>query len=163
MKLAIISDTHDNLANLGKFLFLAEETGVKILLHCGDVCRAETLKKIAENFNGKIYIVLGNADIKEGILKVKKRGLKIFPELGEVKIGKLRIAFSHFETVAKKLCRNGKYDFVFYGGDHKPWLEEISGCILANPGNLAGLYYEATFAVLDTKKKNLELKILEKL
>ena len=61
-----------------------------------------------------------------------------------------------------KLAESGKYDFVFYGHNHKPWIEEIGETFLANPGTLAGLFNKATFAILDTENKKLELKILER-
>jgi predicted phosphodiesterase len=34
---------------------------------------------------------------------------------------------------------------------------------LVNPGNLAGMFYKATFAIYETKTDKLELKILETL
>jgi len=42
-------------------------------------------------------------------------------------------------------------------------MENSGDCIIANPGNLAGLIYKATFAILDAKTKKLELKILDSL
>jgi predicted phosphodiesterase len=42
-------------------------------------------------------------------------------------------------------------------------LKKEKNCYLANPGSLAGIFYKATFAILDTRSKKLELKILEKI
>ena len=56
---------------------------------------------------------------------------------------------------------SGRYDYVFYGHNHTPWEEKIGNTVVANPGTLAGMFQKATFAVLDTKNKKLELKILE--
>ena len=64
MKIAIISDTHDNLKNLEKFLSWLKKEGGSILIHCGDVCRMDTLLKISQDFEGKIYLVFGNAEIE---------------------------------------------------------------------------------------------------
>lgn len=164
MKIAIISDTHDNFSNVEKFSSFAKKEKIKVIIHCGDVCGNETMKKLKENFKGKIYLVFGNADIKEQILEFKNNPkIEIFGAFGEVKIDNLKMAFCHFFNDAKKFCQARKYDFVFYGHTHKPWIEKTENCILANPGNLAGLYYKASFAVLDTKTKNISLKILEKI
>jgi len=72
MKIAIISDTHDNLENLKKFLDFAKKEKIDVLIHCGDVTNGETLKEIEEKFEGRIYLALGNADIKDSLEKEKK-------------------------------------------------------------------------------------------
>ena len=84
-----------------------------------------------------------------------------------------KIAFNHFPDFAKKLAQSGKYDVVFYGHTHRPWdekvpvprsLGEVGGeCHMINPGELAGQFYKATFAIYETATGGLELKILEKL
>jgi len=162
MKIAIISDIHDNLPNLKRCLSFIKKERIKVLLICGDVGNdEETLKLITDEFSGKIFSVAGNAD-------TGKKELSSFKELA---IGGLKIAITHYPDAAKKLAHstgsgralNQKYDFVFYGHTHKPWLESVGGCFLANPGNLAGLFYKASFAILDVKTKKLTLKILEKL
>ena len=54
-------------------------------------------------------------------------------------------------------------DYLFYGHDHKPWLQEENSLIIANPGTLGGVFYKASFAILETVNGKLELKILEQL
>jgi len=162
MKIAIISDTHENLSNMEKFCSFAKEKKIKNVIHCGDVHNKEKLGKLIKEFNGKIFYVLGNADIKEDILKFKNNPkIKIFEDFGEIKIDNLKIGFTHFPDSAKKMAQQKKYAFIFFGHTHKPWLGKKGNCILANPGNLAGLNYRTTFAILDTKKKSMELKILK--
>jgi putative phosphoesterase len=158
MKIAIISDTHDNLENLKKFFEFVKKEGVEILVHCGDVCNGETLKEIERNFK-EIYLCLGNADIKESLLKEAKR-TRIFEKEGKIEINGLKIGFCHMFNVKEKNLKG--FDFYFFGHTHWPFLKKEDDCYLANPGNLAGLFYKATFAILDTKSKKLELKILEK-
>jgi putative phosphoesterase len=159
MKIAIISDTHDNLENLKKFFEFAKKGGVEILIHCGDVCNGKTLKEIEKNFE-KIYLSLGNADIKDSLLKEAKK-TKIFEGEGKIKIGKLKIGFCHMFNSKERNLEG--FDFYFFGHSHWPFFKKERNCYLANPGNLAGLFYKATFAILDTKSKNLKLKILEKI
>ncbi|MEK7072483.1 MAG: metallophosphoesterase family protein, partial [Patescibacteria group bacterium] len=73
----------------------------------------------------------------------------------------LQIAFCHYPEKAKELAQSAKYNMVFYGHTHKPWIEKIDHTILANPGTLGGMFSKATFSLLDTESNNLELKILE--
>jgi putative phosphoesterase len=159
MKIAIISDTHDNLENLKKFFDFAKKKKIKILIHCGDVCNGETLKEIEKNFE-QIYLCLGNADIKESLLKEVKK-TKIFEKEGKIEVSRLKIGFCHMFNLKEKNLEG--FDFYFFGHSHWPFLKKEGNCCLANPGNLAGLFYKATFAILDTKTKKLELKILEKI
>jgi len=159
MKIAIISDTHDNLENLKKFFDFAKKKKIKILIHCGDVCNGETLKEIEKNFE-RIYLSLGNADIKDSILKEAKK-TKIFENEGRIEIENLKIGFCHMFNLKEKNLED--FDFYFFGHSHWPFLKKEGNCYLANPGNLAGLFYKATFAILDTKTKKIELKILEKI
>jgi putative phosphoesterase len=159
MKIAIISDTHDNLENLRKFFEFTKKEKIEILIHCGDVCNGETLKEIEKNFK-EIYLCLGNADIKESLFKEVKNS-KIFEKEGKIEIENLKIGFCHAFKLKEKNLND--FDFYFFGHTHWPFLKKEENCYLANPGNLAGLYYKATFAILDTKTKKLELKILEKI
>lgn len=152
MKIAIASDIHDNLANLERFLEIVKKEKVKTLVLCGDLCGKEVLEFLEKNFDGKIYSVLGNAD-KEEILDLDKNSqkIKIFKNFGEIKIERLKICFSHHIEMAKEKLKD--CDFIFYGHSHKPWLEKMGKCTLVNPGNLTGLFYKPTFAVLNTKTK----------
>ena len=164
MKIAIISDTHDNLPNLIKAVSWIRKEKIKLIIHCGDVSNEDVLKEGLEGFSGRIYVARGNCDLGE-FKKIAK--LKIFDEFGELKLVNKMVAFAHFPNIAKPLAQSAKYDVVFYGHNHKPWVETLrSGSgretKLANPGNLAGVFYKATFATYDTKTDKLELKILER-
>jgi len=173
MRIAIISDSHDNLANLKKVLDWLKKNKIAALIHCGDVFRKETVSFISQNFKGKIYISL--ADVDDDIKRIPR--VKIYEKFGELKKDGKKIAFCHFPEKARELANSQKlapyraakggsdagYDLVFYGHLHKPWKTKIRKTILANPGNVAGIFFKPTFAVYDTKTDKLDLKILEKL
>ena len=164
MKIAIISDIHDNLATLKKFLNWAKKNKIEQLIVCGDLCAPATLiESLAPGFSGKIHLIFGNACYREiETEKVKELSNVIhYGDLGEFEIDNKKIAIIHYPDKAKKLAESGKYDFVFYGHNHKPWVEKIGNTYLANPGTLAGMFYKATFAFWDTETGKLELKILE--
>lgn len=166
MKIAIISDTHDNVPNLEKALGWMNKNGVEQIIHCGDLCApAMLIKVLAPNFSGPIHMVFGNVEDRD--LLPKKAAdfvqVKHYGDVGEVEIGGKKIAFTHFPEQGKELAKSGKYDLVFYGHSHKPWEETAGQTKLVNPGTLAGLFAKATFAVYDTESDKLELKILEQL
>lgn len=164
MKIAIISDSHDNLANLNKAIKNIEAEGIKTIIHCGDIASLETLKELSRIFKEKVLIAFGNMDedylknMGSDLKKIPK--FKFFGQVGEVRMGKKKIAFTHFPAIAKKLAATQDYDIIFYGHTHKPWEETIGKTRLVNPGNLAGLLYRATFAIYDTKNDELKLKFV---
>ena len=177
MKIAIISDIHDNITNLEKFLDWAKENKIDELFVCGDLCAPATLVKVlAPGFAGKIRIVFGNvcdrdlekekADKLENVVhygdlaEFSAKGAVPAGRQGSASGGKIKIVLTHFPEIAKKLAESQKYDMVFYGHTHKPWIEQVGKTILANPGTLAGMFYEATFAVWNTTDNKLELKRL---
>lgn len=164
MKIAIVSDTHDNLANFNKAIDFLNEQKIEVMLHCGDICNQETINEALKNFNGAIYVVRGNGDFD----------LHELPEKLELELGgsplhqasadrSKKIFINHYPDIAKKAAESGKYDVVFYGHTHRPWEEAIGTCRLVNPGELAGQRYKPCFALYDTATDRLELKILEKL
>jgi uncharacterized protein len=158
MKIAIIADSHDNLPNLKKAVDWIRLNRIKTIIHCGDVSKEEFLKEVLADYNGRIFLCRGNCDI-DSFKSVPK--IKVFDEVGEIKMAGKKIAICHYPKPAEILAQKNYYDLVFYGHNHKPWVKDVGKTKLANPGNLAGVFYKATFAVYDTKNDKLELKILE--
>ncbi|MCX6740889.1 MAG: metallophosphoesterase family protein [Candidatus Parcubacteria bacterium] len=185
MQIAIISDTHDNFATTEKALLWIKRHSIRTLIHCGDLCAPTFLTQfLAKKFPGAIHLVYGNV----GDRKALEERVGSFPnveyhrDVGKIKIGSKKIAFTHLPAKAKELAQTGKYDIVFYGHTHRPWEDRIKikdsslglkilknrqpaakSVRLVNPGTLAGMFYKATFAVYDPTTDKLELKILERL
>lgn len=164
MKIAIISDTHDNIATLKTALSVINKEKIKTLIHCGDITRLDTLKEMMDNFKGEIYLASGEPDDDElKIPKIVDKHVHICGKVGGFIVDNVKIGFTHLPKDALKLAENKPFDIVFYGHTHKPWEETVNGCRLVNPGNLAGIFYKATFTIFDTKTANLTLKIVESL
>lgn len=166
MKIAIISDTHDNAPNLEKALGWMKKNKIEQIIFCGDLCALSVLSEIlAPNFSGKIHMVFGNVEDREFLPELVKKFKHInhYGDQGEVNLDNKKVAFTHFIKDAKKLAESNKYDYIFYGHEHKPWEQKIGNTKLVNPGTLAGLFNKATFAVWDTETDGLELKLVEKL
>ncbi len=162
MLVAIISDIHDNLLNLAKCLDWCKDHKIGRMICCGDVCDADTLKFLAKNFKGKISLVEGNGEtFVESDLETLKN-IKYYGLAGVEKIGGLNLGFCHQNKDISKVAElsSQTLDFIFIGHSHKPWLEKREQTFIANPGNVSGTFFQATFAILDTDNKKLDLKIL---
>jgi hypothetical protein len=169
--IAIISDSHDNLATAKKAFSWLNRKKIKTMIHCGDVSSPAMLKEISKQFKGKIHLILGNigpvgVNANEDPFGIETSGIKnakFYGQTGELKIGGKKLAFAHEPAKAKELALTGKYDLVFYGHTHQPWEEKVGQCRLVNPGTLAGMFSKATFAIYDTEADKLDLKLVEKL
>ncbi|MFZ6035591.1 MAG: YfcE family phosphodiesterase [Patescibacteria group bacterium] len=162
MKIAIISDTHDNWANIDKVLTHVKKEKADALIHCGDVCAPITMVRIAEGFGGPIHLCIGNVDGDPFRMLQKAHdgsapNVTIYPEIGEFELGGKKFAINHYPDIASKLAKSGVYDIVVYGHNHKPWEETIGHTRLVNPGNVANMVYGPTFAYYDTNADQLTL------
>ncbi|MFA6476265.1 MAG: metallophosphoesterase family protein [Candidatus Paceibacterota bacterium] len=164
MKIAIISDAHDNMANLEKFLEVTKREGIEGIIHCGDVTTPETLDWLAENFAGPIKLADGNMEIRReefGQVVERHKNLEVFPEIGvwelEIRGAGTKIAFTHRPNKNEELAQTKAYSFVFYGHTHKPWISQIGSVLVANPGTLGGVFTAPTYATLDTDIGQLAL------
>jgi len=166
MKIAILSDSHDNIPNIEKALDWINQAGISLIIHCGDLAAPAVLSKvIMPKFSGEFHFVHGNVGDPELLEKVAKDfpNVTVHGEVGQIELDNRKIAFTHFPEKALELAKKGTFNLVFYGHTHKPWEEKIDDCRMVNPGTLAGMFYKATFAVYDTTSDKLELKILERL
>jgi hypothetical protein len=152
MKIAIVSDTHNNWANFKKAIEWIKKEEIRLILHCGDIQSQEIIDDAKKLFDGDIKFVKGNGDYDLDL-----------PEKMKLEFNGKRIGIVHFPNEAKKMAQSEKFDLVFYGHTHRPWDEKIEECHMINPGELAGHFYKPSFAVYDTVTESLELKILEKL
>lgn len=161
MLIAIISDIHNNLPNLKNCLNWCLNNNVEKIICCGDIDNKNTISNLTDYFKGDIFIVRGNSDNYSEIDLIKFSNLKYFEEWGLISLDDLRIGFCHEPHKIKKIIASQeKINFIFYGHTHKPWLENKENIIIANPGNIGGIIYPATFSTLDTKTKILNLKRL---
>ncbi len=160
MKLAVISDIHDNEANLKKFFDWCRQAGAGGIVCCGDVTNARTLDLLSSGFKGLIHLVRGNADSFTDADAASRPNIRFYGRSGRFECGGRRIGFCHEPFLVPDIRKGDPCDLIFYGHTHKPWVDELGGSIIANPGTLAGMFIEATFAVCDTADGSLSLKIL---
>lgn len=161
MKIAIISDIHDNLINLEKCLRWCRENNIEELICCGDVTNCETLEFLSRNFAGKIHLVKGNMEIYNEKEVERYDNIKYYGRIGYFNINDKNIGFCHEPFLIRKVLEQGECDIIFYGHTHAPWIEKQDGITTVNPGTLGAVFQKATFAAWDSESGELELKILE--
>jgi hypothetical protein len=160
MKIGVLSDTHDNLANIRKAVDLFSKKGVEVVLHCGDFCSPFTLplfRPLVEK-GVKMHAVFGNNDGDKVLLTRRGEGVCAFNDGAAIlTVGGRRIVMMHYPDVAGDLLHAGTFDLVIHGHDHKARVEGGENKLL-NPGTCSGyLADRATVALVDTESLGVEL------
>ncbi|HTX86567.1 MAG TPA: metallophosphoesterase [Candidatus Nanoarchaeia archaeon] len=163
MKIAIVSDIHDNLVNLKKCLSWCKKNGIEKIICCGDVTNSETLEILSREFKGEIFIVRGNMEVYEEAEVADYKNMTFGCRSAVFNIGGKKVGVCHEPFRIDQLLAKEKCDIIFYGHTHKPWIEKNNGIQIVNPGTLGGVFTQATFATWDTTGGELELKLLQSL
>lgn len=165
MKIAVLSDIHDNFWNLDKVLNQVIEKGIETVILCGDYCSPSTFKKATENFK-TAYCVWGNVDgekvvITREIYSNKIEHVKLLGEFGEIKVDGKKVAITHYSEIANAAAHSVLYNAVFYGHTHEAKSQMIGKTLLLNPGAVCGINdgkpSKATYAIYDTKTNFAEI------
>jgi uncharacterized protein len=160
MKIAIISDSHDNETQVKDVVKLFN-TKVKpdAVIHCGDLISPFMVKAL-NALKCPVYICFGYQDVIMGMqyMNTKANHVHLFTRLGEIKEEK--IAFTHTPIIAKALAKTGDYKAVFHGHTHVSNKEKIGDCWLVNPGELMGRKGKPSYAIYNTKKDTVDIKNL---
>lgn len=158
MRVAILSDIHDNIWKLADVLTQTSEGDT--LVFCGDFCAPFTLTQIAEGFSGPVHVVWGNNDGDKWLLTRNANAagnVTLHGEMAELELGGRIIAVNHYPHIARPLAESGDYDAVFYGHDHTARVERIGDALLVNPGEVMGRLGKSTFAWYDTETGEVEI------
>lgn len=149
---AILSDTHDQVANLRAAIDYCNRAGVDVAAHCGDLISPFMLKQL-HRFRGNVHLIYGN-NIGDQRLIADRCG-KEFPNikhhgiLGKFTIDTYKIAIVHYPDQAHELASQSIYDLVCCGHSHVPMIKQFEHTLLINPGPLLGENDQAGFVIVD--------------
>ena len=137
MKIGVVSDTHNNLANVREIVRLFNGAGVDRVVHTGDITKATTLDVLA-GLDVPLYGVYGNNDVERESLDASadRHGL-VFrdPPLALDWAGR-RIVVVHDP---RDLRQPGVgHDLALHGHTHMARCERQQDRLVFNPGECAG-------------------------
>lgn len=159
MKIAVLSDIHDNIENLKKVLRQVKKEKCEVILFCGDYCAPSVVKLISQ-LNLPTYAVFGNVDgAHYEITKLVENTSHYhqFKVMAEIELGGRKIALCHYPQLARGLATTGEYDAVFHGHTHQTDQEKIGKTLLANPGEVTNFKGHSTFGIYDTKSGGFKI------
>jgi hypothetical protein len=158
MRIAILSDIHDNLWNLAAAISSIQAANA--LICCGDLCSPFVIDELAR-FPKEIHIVFGNNDADLYRITAKAARLpnvhlhgELFQNIFDCK----RFAVNHFDYLAKPMGKSGEYDVVCFGHNHEFEISREADCLRINPGPIMGAKFSSgkwedtppSFVVYDT-------------
>ena len=151
-KIAILSDSHDNIWNLEEALVQVNESGADVLVHLGDLVAPFIVAQLAQAFAGPIHIIQGNND---GDPRLQQQVAATFPHVtlhgiyAELTIDNRKIALIHYPEPARPIAHSGLFDLVCYGHNHIAHWEMVGACHLVNPGEVMGRFGAPSWGLYD--------------
>jgi putative phosphoesterase len=161
MKIAILSDTHNQQHRLQRALELARDYQAQRVLHCGDIEDPFMIELFA---NWQADFVLGNCDLAQEELRkaIEAIGGTLHRQYGHLEIAGKNIAFlhGHITQLQRDLEQSGAYDYLFHGHTHVEADSLVGTTRVINPG---ALYRAAvkTFVVLDVVSGERQRVVVE--
>ncbi len=168
MKIAILSDIHDNVWNLQAALRALDNTDVMLCL--GDLNSPFIVPMLANGYPERpIHVVFGNND--GDLFRITKNAaafsnITLHGEFFRGELGGRRISASHFHTIAAEL-QTARTDLLCYGHNHLYLVEQRGDCLVVNPGPIMGFDpgsgqdVPASFVVYDTEQHDVESFVVQ--
>ncbi len=161
MRVAVVSDIHDNIWNLDKALKLVADAAV--LLCCGDICSPFTLKMLAEGFPGPVHVVFGNNDGDVSLMHTvaeRLSNITFHKPIAQLELDGRRIAVAHYPELGEALALCGKYDAVCSGHNHTADVTRLGNTLWANPGEVMGRFGKPSLGIYDTESGEFTLRLI---
>lgn len=156
MRVGIVSDTHSRYQTVNTTLELLRRSGAELVLHCGDIEDAETVRLFEAM---PTQFVLGNCDADpDGLRRAMEiTGATLHEPFGHLELDGRRIAWLHGDDkrLMQDLENSGHFHFLFYGHTHVAARHQAGPTLVVNPGALHRARTK-TFVVLDTETGELE-------
>ena len=159
MLIAILSDTHDHVANTQLAVDKAMAMGAETLFFCGDFCAPGAGIALTE-FKGPMHLIFGNNDgdkwnIITVVQKIRPDAIFYREDQALFEIDSLKVALTHYPLYGRALARTGDYDVVCFGHNHIASIETYGACVAINPGclNPVRAGSDVSFALFDTATK----------
>lgn len=164
MRIAIVSDIHDNLWNLAAAVRHVQDADA--LICCGDLCSPFVIDELAKFFKD-VHIVFGNNDADLYRITLKAGGrphIHLHGEFFQTVLDGKRFAVNHFDYIARPLAKSGQYDVVCFGHNHEFEISHDAARLLINPGPIMGAKFSSgkwedtspTFVVYDSNTNTPE-------
>jgi putative phosphoesterase len=162
MKIAILSDIHDNVPMLRKALDSCQTA--EALICCGDLCSPFVVKELGVRFSKPTHIVFGNNDGDRFRMVTMAKAfpqLQFHGEYAELEFARRKFSINHFDSIGRALAKGGQFDVVCFGHNHRIEVTHLEKTLMINPGEIyGGLTGESTYVIYETETNLAEKMVL---
>ncbi len=157
MKIAIISDIHDQIENLTWAMNEFNNENISHIFALGDYSSAYIVERLQVK-NTSVHAVWGNCDgDKQSMIRASTTENKNISfangNFDTVEIEDKKYFITHFPAIAEHAATTLEYDAVFHGHTHYMRNEKIGNIPIINPGKLAMYpHNEISIAIFDTEE-----------
>jgi uncharacterized protein len=157
MKLAVITDTHDQVRLIAEAVRRANQAGCEYLLHLGDIVSPFAVLPLGE-FQGFVSAVFGNNDGERlGLQKTFNTiGGEIESPPRKLAIDGKQLVLMHDPYLLDEVAKSQEFDYIFYGHLHEVELRQVGRTFVLNPGDGSGWLKPASFYIVDTQDNRFE-------
>ena len=159
MKIGVVSDTHNNLANVRDIVALFNQAGVERVVHTGDITQAKTLDALA-GLEAPLYGVYGNNDVERDALQAaaRRHGFVFQDPPLTLVWAERRIVVVHDPRDLPERP-DQEAALALHGHTHMRRCERLGDALVFNPGECAGhLRGHNAVGVVDLRR--LETRLL---
>lgn len=157
MRIAVLSDSHDNVWKLDEAL--PHLRTAEAVIHCGDLCSPFMIRRLGEGLpTVPVHIVWGNNEGDTYLISVVAKAfptIHLHGPLAKLELGGVKVAVNHYPELARGLAATQEFGLVCYGHDHTPHSEWVGDCLLLNPGELMGLNGRSSLALVELPSREL--------
>lgn len=174
LKICIVSDSHDRSEPLAAAISAAQVAGAQVVIHCGDLIGANTLRASLK-LNLPIHVVhgnnLGDMTAIHNLMKKSEGKLTYHGMDATLELGGKKIFVTHYPHYGHGMACTGNYDLVCCGHSHVAEVVQYANIKggqtpLVNPGTVAGIHAPGvvtpnTWILGDLDKMTFEINTLE--
>jgi hypothetical protein len=168
MKICIVSDSHDRAEALERAVNDAAAEGAQVVVHCGDVIGAQTLRP-ALRAGLPMHVIHGNnigdCLALHNLSRASGGLLQYHGPDARLELGGRKVFLVHYPEYGHALACTGNWDLVCCGHSHQAGIERVAtvkggSTWLVNPGTIAGLAAPATWILGDLAAMHFDLHTL---
>lgn len=158
MKIALLSDSHNNWTDLRAAVREAGRKECNVLFFAGDLVRPDGVEVLAD-FSGPVHMIIGNNEFEIDAIwtRAEDSGNVIYHgEVCDIEREGVRIYMHHYPQEAISKAQSGIYDLCVHGHTHQFRLQIIAETPVINPGAISDRGSSPVWAVFDTDTGELE-------
>lgn len=169
MKIGIVSDSHDRADLLAQAVGAAGQEGASVIVHCGDVIGAQTLR-LAMRAGIPMHVIHGNNLGDSVAMHALAQGsgglLRYYGPDARLELQGRKVFLVHYPEYGYALACTGDWDLVCCGHSHQADIRPVATVKgtqtwMVNPGTVAGLAAPPTWVIGDLDAMCYEVRVLQ--